>query len=117
MCRAIRVVVAAPDADALAALRRAVGVESEVVDAITDLEAVASAGGTFDVDVAVIDARTPDAQAIAHALLSERPRIGIVWAGDEPPGEAHATLSIDAIADDLPGTIVRALLARRTAGT
>jgi DNA-binding response OmpR family regulator len=66
------------------------------------------------IDVAVIDAATPDAYGIVRTLRRSYPKVAVVWIGSEPPETTHAQIAADeADIDHLPGVVTRALIARR----
>lgn len=110
MCRAVWALAVGPDEDACKALRRAAGPDVQVVAMAPSLERVLEILGEIQVDVALVDCRTPDAYGIASAL-ARRP-VAIVWVGPDAPGNAHA--SADASAQDLSGVVTKALLGRRS---
>jgi DNA-binding NarL/FixJ family response regulator len=108
MCRAVWVIVVAPTDEACKALRRAAGVEVQVVAmAATAAEARALLDST-PADAVVMDAGTPGARDFDPG---ER---GFVWVGDDAPARAHAQVATPD-ADELPSAITRALIARRKA--
>lgn len=98
-----------PDQDACNAIRRGAGVEVEIVAMAATPEEARERASELPLDVAVIDARTPDAYGIVAALI-RRP-IALVWVGEDAPNNVHE--SVSAADDDLGGAVSRAILARK----
>lgn len=107
MCRAVWVMIVGSSPDVVAKLRRAAGAEVEVVaDAASRDEALAKANQAR-VDVAVIDGELTDAGALAESLRVAGLAVVLV-------GGVGGDVGADGeIADELPGAITRALMARR----
>ena len=114
MCRAIWALAIGPDEAACGRIRRAAGADVQVIAMATTLTRARELIGESELDVAVVDATTPDAYGIVTNLRRQHPKVAIVWIGDEPPEIAHASLPHDeADGDHVPGAITRALIARR----
>ncbi len=106
MCRAVWVIVVAPDEHAKA-IRRAVGADAQVVLIVSDGSDPAIR--STQADVVVVDARAVN----ARALISELSGVAVLWLGADAPGEAHHATEET---DDLSGAVVKALLASKRAG-
>lgn len=66
------------------------------------------------IDVALIDAATPDAYGIVRSMRRSYPKVAVVWVGDSPPDTVHADVpNAKADGDHLPRAVTRALIARR----
>ena len=114
MCRAIWALAIGPDEDACNRIRRSAGVEVQVIAMATALSRAQELIGDSTIDVAVIDARTPDAYGIVRTLRRSHPKVAVVWIGDDPPETAHTQIPhAEADVDHLPGAITKALIARK----
>jgi len=109
MCRAVWVIIYAPEGESVTRLRRAAGLEVQVVGVARTSDELTALIATTRADVLVVDGRAPHASTIATASLS-RER-GVVWVGDDAP-QGVEMIGADALADSLPGAITRALIAR-----
>jgi len=118
MCRAVWVVIVARDEDAAKRLRRAAGIECQVVAMATSVADAGSILSDQTVDCVVLDAQTAAAHDEIVAIRARAPHAAIVWIGDESPADVEQSVQwSDEISDALPGAITKALLARkRTAG-
>jgi DNA-binding NarL/FixJ family response regulator len=112
MCRAVWALAVGPDEEACRRLRRAAGADVQVVAMATDLARARELVGETEIDVAIVDAATPDAYGIVAALRRSHPKLALVWVGDAPPEAVHATAP-DVDPETIPGAVTRALLARR----
>jgi len=114
MCRAIWALAVGPDEDACGKIRRAAGADVQVIAMATTLSRARELIGDTELDIAIIDATTPDAYGIVTNLRRLHPKVAIVWIGNEPPETAHASLHHDEVDDDhLPGAVTKALIARK----
>lgn len=114
MCRAIWALAIGPDEAACDRIRRAAGAEVQVIAMATTLERTQELIGDSQLDVALIDAATPDAYGIVRTLRRSHPKVAIVWIGASPPDTAHSHLGAgEADLDHVPGAVTRALIARR----
>jgi hypothetical protein len=114
MCRAIWALAIGPDEDACGRIRRAAGADVQVIAMATNLTRAQELIGDSPIDVALIDASTPDAYGIVGALRRAHPKVAIVWIGESPPDTAHTQIAHrEADLDHLPGAITRALIARK----
>jgi response regulator of citrate/malate metabolism len=114
MCRAIWALAVGPDEDACARIRRAAGADVQVIAMATNLARARELIGDSPLDVAIVDATTPDAYGIVTNLRRMHPKVAIVWIGADPPEIAHVSLSSDQVdGDRLPGAVTRALIARK----
>lgn len=114
MCRAIWALAIGPNEEACGRLRRAAGAEVQVIAMATTLARATELIGDSAIDVALIDATTPDAYGIVRTLRRSHPKVAIVWIGDEPPETAHTQISHDkADVDHLPSAITKALIAKK----
>ena len=114
MCRAIWALAIGPDEDACGRLRRAAGAEVQVIAMATTLARATELIGDSSIDVALIDATTPDAYGIVRTLRRSHPKVAVVWIGDSAPETAHTQISHnEADVDRLPGAITKALIARK----
>lgn len=103
MCRACYAVVVAPEAEQQR-LRRAAGLEVQVIQTTTAFEAATAVEPTPD--VLIVHAASPLASASAGPA--------VVWIGEHAPDWADVQVPDDeALADALPGAVVRALIERR----
>lgn len=103
MCRACHAIVVA-GSDAHNRLRRAAGLEVQVV-ALTTSFAEASAMDPAP-DVLIVHADAAD--------LEQAPEPAVVWVGADPPDWVDASVpDDDGLNDALPGAVVRALIQRR----
>lgn len=110
MCRAVYALVVGSTEEVALRLRRAVGLEVQVMDVLTDAGPLPE--GPFD--VIVVDAATPGARE-AVAGWRQRSDAAVVWVGEDPPsGVHHAVAWGDDLPDTLPGAVTKALLARRS---
>ncbi|MGH2785878.1 MAG: hypothetical protein ACRDJ1_11495 [Actinomycetota bacterium] len=115
MCRAIWALAIGPDEDACGRIRRAAGAEVQVIAMATTLSRATELIGDSTIDVALIDATTPDAYGIVRSMRRSHPKVAIVWIGDDPPETAHTQVSHgEADLDHLPGAITKALIARKS---
>lgn len=115
MCRAIWALAIGPDEDACGRIRRAAGADVQVIAMATTLARAIELIGDSAIDVALIDATTPDAYGIVGSLRRSHPKVAVVWIGESPPETAHASVGPkENDADHLPGAVTRALIARRT---
>lgn len=106
MCRACYAVVVASDADQQR-LRRAAGLDVQVVAMTASLSDAVGLDPTPDVLIVHADAADPAA--------STQDGPAVVWIGADPPAWADQALADDAgLNDALPGAIVKALIARRS---
>lgn len=114
MCRAIWVLAIGPDEDACSRIRRAAGADVQVIAMATNLDRARELIGDTELDVAIIDARTPDAYGIVTKLRRLHPKVAVVWIGEEPPDTAHASVrSSDLDGDHVPSAVTKALIAHR----
>jgi len=114
MCRAIWALAIGPDEEACGRIRRAAGADVQVIAMATTLARVRELIGDTELDVAIVDATTPDAYGIVTKLRRSHPKVAVVWIGDAPPETAHASLTHgDADGDRVPAAVTRALIARR----
>ena len=115
MCRAIWALAIGPDEEACGRLRRAAGADVQVIAMATDLARAQELIGDSVIDVALIDATTPDAYGIVRTLRRAHPKVAVVWVGESPPDTAHSQIPADeADADHLPGAVTRALISMRS---
>jgi DNA-binding NarL/FixJ family response regulator len=115
MCRAIWALAIGPDDQACARLRRAAGADVQVVAMATTPARIEELIGETPIDVAIVDAETPDSYGIVSRLRRSHPKIAVVWVGDEPPDTAHDSVARTAVdADHLPSAVTRALIARKS---
>ncbi|MGH2795308.1 MAG: hypothetical protein ACRDKG_13510 [Actinomycetota bacterium] len=115
MCRAIWALAIGPDEDACNRIRRAAGAEVQVIAMATTLARATELIGDSPIDVALIDATTPDAYGIVRFMRRSHPKVAIVWIGDAPPETAHTQVPHgEADLDHLPGAITKALIARKS---
>ena len=114
MCRAIWALAIGPDEEACGKIRRAAGADVQVIAMATTLARARELIGESELDVAIIDAATPDGYGIVTNLRRLHPKVAIVWIGAEPPETAHASIARDETDDDhLPGAVTKALIARK----
>jgi DNA-binding response OmpR family regulator len=114
MCRAIWALAIGPDEEACGRIRRAAGADVQVIAMATTLDRARELIGDTELDVAIVDATTPDAYGIVTKLRRSHPKVGVVWIGESAPDIAHATVSPRELdADHVPGAVTRALIARR----
>jgi hypothetical protein len=114
MCRAIWALAIGPDEEACGKIRRAAGADVQVIAMATTLDRARELIGDTELDVAIVDATTPDAYGIVTKLRRLHPKVGVVWIGSEAPEIAHAAVEPrDLDADHVPSAVTRALLARR----
>jgi len=114
MCRAIWALAIGPDEAACGKIRRAAGAEVQVIAMATTLARARELIGESQLDVAIIDASTPDAYGIVTKLRRLHPKVAIVWIGNDPPETAHASvLHSDVDTDHVPGAVTKALIARK----
>ena len=114
MCRAIWALAIGPDEDACNRLRRAAGAEVQVIAMATTLSRATELIGDSAIDVALIDATTPDAYGIVRSLRRSHPKVAVVWIGQGAPDTAHTQVAAgDADVDHLPGAITKALIAKK----
>ena len=114
MCRAIWALAIGPDEDACAGIRRAAGADVQVIAMATTLARARELIGDTELDVAIVDATTPDAYGIVTSLRRSHPKVAVVWIGDSPPETVHASLSRDQVdVERVPGAVTRALIARK----
>ena len=106
MCRAVWVTVVGASDDAAKRIRRALGVEAQVVLVTTD--ASDESIRTTQTDAVVIDGDAPGARGLAAELASAGR--AILWVGEDAPPDAHHA---SAQRDDLESALTRALLARK----
>ena len=115
MCRAIWAIAIGPDEDACGRIRRAAGADVQVIAMATTPDRVSELLSDTPIDVALIDAATPDAYGIVRTLRRSYPKVAVVWIGAEPPETSHAQIaSEEADVDHLPGVVTRALIARKS---
>lgn len=70
--------------------------------------------GDSQLDIAIVDAETPDAYGIVTHLRRSHPKVSIVWIGESAPETVHASLpKAQMNGDTLPSAVTRALIARR----
>ena len=104
MCRACYAVVIAAEPEQQR-LRRAAGLEVQVLATGTSFDA--AKGIDPAPDVVIVHATAPEPPAERDAA--------IVWVGDAAPEWADVSVPDDpALPDALPGAVVRALIARRS---
>ena len=114
MCRAIWAVAIGPDEESCGRIRRAAGADVQVIAMATTLARTQEIIGESEVDVAIVDATTADAYGIVTYLRRSRPKVSVVWIGQEPPETVHASIGREeAEGDGLPSAITRALIARK----
>jgi hypothetical protein len=114
MCRAIWALAIGPDEDACSRIRRAAGADVQVIAMATTLERARELIGDTELDVAIIDAATPDAYGIVTRLRRSHPKVAVVWIGREPPDTAHASLMHDETdGERVPSAVTKALIARK----
>jgi hypothetical protein len=114
MCRAIWALAIGPDEDSCNRLRRAAGADVQVIAMATTLARTTELIGDSSIDVALIDATTPDAYGIVRLLRRSHPKVAVVWIGEDGPETAHTqvpTAQVDV--DHLPGAITKALIAKK----
>lgn len=110
MCRAVWVLVAAASEEACKALRRAAGMECQVVGMATSMDDVIAMLTNTPADCVVVDAAVAGARARAGEIAD----CAICWVGPDAPSNAHHAVEWgDNLNDILPGAIVKALLARK----
>lgn len=115
MCRAIWALAIGPDEDACGRIRRAAGADVQVIAMATTLARAQELIGDSSIDVALIDATTPDAYGIVRTLRRSNPKVAIVWIGESPPETAHTQIGHEqADVDHLPGAVTKALIARKS---
>ena len=115
MCRAVWVIVAASSEEDGKRLRKAVGLDCQVVAMTIGSDDLlhAIATGT-KADAIVIDGRMGNGEQLVAALRERAPQIATVWVGEGTPGGAHHAIALNEQIDDtLPGAITKALIARR----
>ena len=112
MCRAVWVMIVGPTADANKALRRAAGPDAQVVAMATSSEEALSLLSSPS-DVIVLDSSLDGARELISSLREKAPAAAVVWVGEDPPDQAHA--SVTEPAEALEGAITRGLLAARAA--
>ena len=112
MCRAVWVMIVGPTTDANKALRRAAGPDAQAVAMATSAEEALSLLSSPS-DVIVIDGNLDGARKLISSLQEKAATAAIVWVGDDPPEQAHA--SVPEPSDALEGAITRGLLAARAA--
>jgi DNA-binding NarL/FixJ family response regulator len=114
MCRAIWALAIGPDEAACAQIRRAAGADVQVIAMATTLTRAEELIGDTELDVAIVDATTPDAYGIVKNLRRSHPKVAVVWIGDSPPETAHAVLPRDGVdGERVPSAVTRALIARK----
>ena len=114
MCRAIWALAIGPDEDACSRIRRAAGADIQVIAMATTLERARELIGDTELDVAIIDAGTPDAYGIVTHLRRSHPKVAVVWIGESPPDTAHASLRhAEVDGDRVPSAVTKALIARK----
>jgi len=89
MCRAIWALAIGPDEAACGRIRRAAGADVQVIAMATTLARARELIGESELDVAIVDATTPDAYGIVTNLRRLHPKVAIVWIGEEPPETEH----------------------------
>ena len=103
--------IVGPTTDASKALRRAAGPDAQIVAmALTGEEALSMLSSSPS-DVIVVDAGLDGARELVSSLRDKAPATAIVWVGDGPPEQVHA--SVPEPSDALEGAITRGLLAAR----
>jgi DNA-binding NarL/FixJ family response regulator len=113
MCRAVWVMIVGPTTDANKALRRAAGPDAQVVAMATSSDEALNLLSSSPADVVVLSGDLEGASTLAASIRDAAPKTAIVWVGNDPPSEAHASLSEPS--DALEGAITRGLLAARAA--
>jgi response regulator of citrate/malate metabolism len=114
MCRAIWALAIGPDEDTCNRIRRAAGADVQVIAMATNLERARELIGDTELDVAIIDASTPDAYGIVTKLRRSHPKVAIVWIGAEAPEIVHARVAASELdGDHIPSAVTKALIARR----
>jgi DNA-binding NarL/FixJ family response regulator len=115
MCRAIWALAIGPDEAACGNIRRAAGADVQVIAMATTIARAQELIGDTELDVAIVDAKTPDAYGIVKRLRRAHPKVAVVWIGDDPPETAHSSLAHDeADGERVPSAVTRALIARKT---
>jgi DNA-binding NarL/FixJ family response regulator len=114
MCRTIWALAIGPDEDACGRIRRAAGADVQVLAMATNLARARELIGDTELDVAIIDASTPDAYGIVTKLRRLHPKVAVVWIGDSPPEIVHSSVGVAQLdGDHVPSAVTKALLARR----
>jgi len=114
MCRAIWALAIGPNEDACNRIRRTAGADVQVIAMATTMARAKELIGDSELDVAIIDATTPDAYGIVTNLRRSHPKVAVVWLGGDPPETAHASLPLEEADDErVPGAVTRALIARK----
>ncbi|HEX9713734.1 MAG TPA: hypothetical protein VGB52_14415 [Actinomycetota bacterium] len=98
----------AADVESAARLRRAAGLEVQVMDVVEGTGGLPA--GPFD--VIILDGAAAGAREAVPAFRAAAPDAAIVWVGADPPDDVHQAVPDDGLNDALPGAIVKALLAR-----
>jgi chemotaxis response regulator CheB len=107
MCRAVWVLVVGSNRDSIQTLRRAAGADVEVVAEATSRDEALAKADELRLDVAIIDGETNDAGALAESLRVAG--LAVVMVG----GIGADVGKNGELANELPGAITRALMARR----
>ena len=105
--------VVGPTTDACKALRRAAGPDAQVVAMATSGPEALSLLDSTPADVIVIDAGLDGARELIPSIRDKAAAAAMVWVGEDPPEQAHA--SVPEPSDALEGAITRGLLAARAA--
>ena len=105
--------IVGPTTDACKALRRAAGPDAQVVAMTTSGEEALALLSSTPSDVIVVDANLDGAGDLISSLREKAPTAALVWVGEDPPEQAHA--SVPEPTDALEGAITRGLLAARAA--
>lgn len=116
MCRAVWVLVAGSSEESCKRLRRAAGIEVQVVGMTQSVEEAPSLIDSSTPDVVVIEGSMPGAVALAEDLRARAAGTAVLWVGGDAPGAAHHAVPADADWEEaLPGAITKALIARNSA--
>lgn len=113
MCRAVWVVIAAPNEEDCRRLRRASGPDVQVVAMATAAAEALAALRTGPADALVVDGRLEGAAALVESAGNLGARPAVLWIGAGAPAAADHVLDPDGAGDALASGITRALIARR----
>ncbi len=114
MCRAVWVILVGASEEACRRLRRAAGIEAQVVAMATEVGT--ELDGRTPADVVIVDAAAAGSERAPAVIAAGLPEAAIVWVGDQAPEQVHGSIPWNTVDDALPGAITRSLIARRTAG-
>ena len=114
MCRAVWVIVVGGSEEACRRLRRAAGIEVQVVAMATAVGA--ELDGRTPADVVIVDAAAEGSEEAPALIATGLPGAAIVWAGEHAPEQVHGSVPWNQVDEVLPSAITKALIARRAAG-